>query len=216
MLARRLLHTSTRKMTITEFLWPVFKSDAESLAALKQLNIGQSLGSFKGVQYAYSGRILEVDGLPNDNPGKSVSALEWDKEESFHALYPNSDQFKEFIGKIKPYAAAPAVPELFKPVEGDSRSVLDSAVTQIIRSSSTGSAFGGAWDELVKSINANTNQQIKSYRASGVGKDEGTCAGVIGWASKEDYEKVGKSEGVLEQIKRLGEVKNVVAEFQKV
>jgi hypothetical protein len=69
-------------MPITELLWPVWKSDAESLAAVQSHEkfIGETFESSNGLHFTYTGRILEENGAPVDNPatrgifvlGKSV------------------------------------------------------------------------------------------------------------------------------------------------
>jgi hypothetical protein len=65
-------------MTVTELLWPRWKTDYISLSAIqghRKLTI-DTFNSFSGLQVAFLGKIIEDNGAPLEDPNsKSVYVL---------------------------------------------------------------------------------------------------------------------------------------------
>lgn len=120
---------------------------------------------------------------------------DWQNAGSFHAFYPKSEQFASFIGKVKPFAAGPAVPELYEQPQERSIACTSSAVTQVIKVKASAGASDGvggsskdtedAWAQLVAAIKASTTTTTgaKFYHANGIEKDKDTFLGLIGWSN---------------------------------
>jgi hypothetical protein len=122
------------------------------------------------------------------------SLIEWDNPASFHTFFPKSDKFQTFVSTIKPFAAAPAIPELY---EAEERSIdcTSSPMIQIFKVKASDETER-AWEKLKEGIKIATANQPSFYHANGIEKDDGTFLGLIGWNSSEvcTYRVEQKSE----------------------
>jgi hypothetical protein len=202
-------------MPITELVFVSYKTDSESVAALKEKEseIFKHFSGVKGLQAKFRGPILEDNGAIVDPKSiRSVLVLgkpyetytniwlliskmiEWDDPASFHDFFPKSDNFQSFVSTIKPLVAAPATPELY---EADERSIActSSPIIQIVKAKA-GDETTTAWEKLKVSYKTISGSQPNFYHANGIEKDEGSFLGLIGWNSLKvcvscDSEKAG-------------------------
>jgi hypothetical protein len=84
---------------------------------------------------------------------------------------------------VQPYAARPALPELYE-AKSRSNEITSAAVTQIIKTTASTEAKS-AWDELIEHIEKSKAVGVKSWHGLGIEEKEGTFLGLIGWASLE-------------------------------
>ncbi|OAL35034.1 hypothetical protein AYO20_05749 [Fonsecaea nubica] len=190
-------------MPITELIFPTYKLDAESLAALKtnESHIFSHLANVNGLQAAFNGQILEHNGSPVDPK--------------------NSEKFQAFINSVKPFVAAPAVPELYEQQER-SIACTSTNVTQIFKST-TSDTIEKAWEQLKSSIRDQYSiaDAPAFYHATGIKEDQGKFLGLIGWQNLQEYERVGKASAVMARIHELsneagGEVDNLVVQLGQI
>ncbi|OAG40153.1 hypothetical protein AYO21_05631 [Fonsecaea monophora] len=230
-------------MPITELIFPTYKLDAESLTALKtnESHIFSHLTNVNGLQAAFNGQILEHNGSPVDP--KNVRTLL--VLASFDAFYPKSEKFQAFINSVKPFVAAPAVPELYEQQER-SIACTSTNVTQIFKST-TSDTIEKAWEQLKSSIRDQYSiaDAPAFYHATGIKNDQGKFLGLIGWQNLQrdrhirrsilcfpdsagltheniqEYERVGKTSAVMARIHELsneagGEVENLVVQLGQI
>jgi hypothetical protein len=107
--------------------------------------------------------------------------IEWDKPASFHAFFPKSDNFQAFVSSIKPFVAAPAIPELYE-AKGWSIACTSSPIVQIFKAKACDETES-VWEELKEGIKMAAENQPSFYHGNGIGKDHGTFLGLIGWNS---------------------------------
>jgi hypothetical protein len=112
-----------------------------------------------------------------------VELLEWKDAASFHAIYPASETFQAFKVAVQPYAARPALPELFE-ANSQSDSCTSAAVTQIIKAPANDGAKKG-WEELTQSVKEAGATGASFWHGDGIETHKGTFLGLIGWASLE-------------------------------
>ncbi|KAL5343604.1 hypothetical protein BJX70DRAFT_393663 [Aspergillus crustosus] len=204
-------------MPITELIFPVWKTDPQSVANLKQSEpqIFKHFSGLNGLEAGFRGSITEANGaVVKPESLKTMLVLEWADVSSFHKFYPESSEFQALIQSLKPYVNAPAVPELY---ESQSRSIsaTSAAVTQMVKTT-LGGETEHAWEQLEKTIGELAGDKPSFYYAKGILKDQGTFLGMIGWKSLEEYEQVGKHVHVLEQVKKLnqeGAVESLVVQL---
>ncbi|KAH8894328.1 hypothetical protein GQ53DRAFT_745046 [Thozetella sp. PMI_491] len=201
-------------MPTTEIFFPTFKSDAESLAGVRenQWRIPVLFQGVAGIETAYTGQVLEENGVSVDPETMRISlAIEWVEPSFFHAFFPNSEKFKSFVANMKPFMAVPASPELYE-AAATSSPCLNSEVTQVLRVRS-GSATEEAWKRLESRVEDLTGKKAVSYHAPGIEKDAEFFLGLFGWPSWEEYERVGKDAVVLQCIENLsdaGKPENII------
>ncbi|CRG89132.1 DNA topoisomerase 2 [Talaromyces islandicus] len=180
-------------MPVTELVFPSYKLDPQSLAGLKEKQ-GQMFQAFSGVpglEKTYRGVILEEDGASVDAASmRNVLVLEWDKSASFHDFFPKSVKFEEFVKTIQPFAASPAIPELY---EAGTRSVAcaSSKITQIIKVKSN-ETTEQSWKQLENFVRKSSAETPSFYSANGIEKDKGSFLGLVGWKGLQEYETFGK------------------------
>ncbi|KAH0839215.1 hypothetical protein FOPE_05554 [Fonsecaea pedrosoi] len=211
-------------MPITELIFPTYKLDAESLAALKtnESHIFSHLTNVNGLQAAFNGQILEHNGSPVDPKNvRTLLVLDWVDSASFDAFYPKSEKFQAFINSVKPFVAAPAVPELYEQQER-SIACTSTNVTQIFKST-TSDTIEKAWEQLKSSIRDQYSiaDAPAFYHATGIKNDQGKFLGLIGWQNLQEYERVGKTSAVMARIHELsndagGEVENLVVQLGQI
>ncbi|KAL7920181.1 hypothetical protein ACQKWADRAFT_165543 [Trichoderma austrokoningii] len=207
-------------MPITETIFPLFKLDPQSIAALEAAS-PTLFASFKGIPGILNllwGPILEENGQAVDSSThRSVVSLEWDNAESFHSFYPASAAFSSFISVVKPLVVAPPSPQLFR-AEDRSTQCLFSNLTQMIKVHAT-SGTEETWKRIEHFIEKSVGEKRPLYHAHGIEKDEAEFLGLIGWKSKEEYEQFGKQEDFLELVKQLNaqdEAGNFLVQLSKV
>jgi hypothetical protein len=112
-----------------------------------------------------------------------MERIEWKDAASFHAIYPESEIFEAFKLAVRPYAARPALPELF---ESDSQSLLciSATVTQIIKAPISDGLKKG-WKELEECIKEAGAVEVSFWSGTGIEADKGIFLGLIGWGSLE-------------------------------
>ncbi|PTB46018.1 uncharacterized protein TrAFT101_004501 [Trichoderma asperellum] len=207
-------------MPITEVVFPLFKLDPESLAALKAATptLFASVKDVGGLLTLVRGPLLEENGQAVDpNTHRSVLSLEWTDAASFHNFYPASEKFLSFVNIIKPIVVAPPVPQLFQ-AEDRSTQCLFSDITQIIRVQSN-SGTEETWKRIEQLLETSVGEKLPSYHAGGIEKDEAFFLGLIGWKSKEQYDQFGKQKDFLDLVKQLNaqnEADNFVVQLSKV
>lgn len=108
-------------------------------------------------------------------------STEWDNAAAFHNYYPKSNTFQAFVSKIKPFAAKPAVPELYE-AQQSSHTSTSSSILQIIKAKS-GNNTEGVWNELERAVSKLATEAPAFYHANGIENDEGNLVGLIGWKS---------------------------------
>ncbi|GAD97556.1 conserved hypothetical protein [Paecilomyces variotii No. 5] len=208
----------TSRMPITELVFPSFKKDPETLKALEnEWENFKSLIGTQGVQAVFRGSILEDNGqsVPAESV-RSILVIDWVDHAAFQGFYPNSDNYKSFIGAFKPLVAAPAVPQLY---ESQERSIActSSNVMQVIKAKS-GQETEEKWGRLEEAIRGLAEDRASLYHANGIGKDDGTFLGLIGWKSAKDYTQFGKERTILQHIEGLGaqgEVENLLVQLRR-
>ncbi|KAL4882527.1 hypothetical protein BJY04DRAFT_217021 [Aspergillus karnatakaensis] len=206
-------------MPITELIFPVWKTDPQSVASLKEkeTEVFKHFSGIKGLEATFRGPVSEANGASvKPESLKTLIVLEWTDVAPFHDFYPNSSGFQSLVQSIKPFVNAPAIPELY---EAQPRSIASTsaAVTQVIKTMS-GSEAKQAWEQLEEAIDDLATDKPAFYHALGIEKDQGKFLGLIGWKSLEEYERIGKQRHILEHIKRLskqGEVESLIVQLER-
>ncbi|KAH8646688.1 hypothetical protein BX600DRAFT_476783 [Xylariales sp. PMI_506] len=217
-LTQRITTKATRKMPITELIFPLLKRDKQSVAEFeaKRSEIFQHLAGVDGLQAIYMGPILAENGISvNTTERKPVLVLNWSDASSFHSIYPNSPVFQAFGSALKPFVLALATPELYE-ADTSSISCMTSPVTQIIKVSDA-PGTEGAWKQLTARLAQITTKKPSLYHARGIEKDAGNFLGLIGWASSQEHEQAAKDSIVLEHLKELegnGQMLNYVVQLE--
>ncbi|KAL4739035.1 hypothetical protein BDV11DRAFT_170416 [Aspergillus similis] len=192
-------------MAITELLLPTFKTDPESQSLL-QIQAPSLFSRFRGVpglRSFFRGRILADAGEPvGESSGRGVLILEWDELASFHAFYPNSPTFQEFVAVARQFVKAPEYPELF-----ESRISLvpcaESSVTQIIKAVEKHETER-TWKRLQTAVESLRTGAVVFFSASGIENQRGYFLGMIGWQSLQNYEQARTNEDVASILQELG------------
>lgn len=114
--------------------------------------------------------------------------LEWESPEAFHAFFPATPEFQEFVKTVLPYASQKSTPQLFTPSSGYDRSAgsLDSTLTQIFKGpvGSEKKTVESAWEQLVAALQKGGS--VEHWSGWGIEEAaEGSWAGVVGWKSAE-------------------------------
>jgi hypothetical protein len=189
-------------MVISEFVFPLFKQDAESVAELgkQSEHIFGHFREFKDVKHLFLGNVIFDKGepVPADS-GRGFLGLGWDSIESFHAVYPNSDVFHRFIGSVKPFLAGAVAPALFE-TESASKPCLLQPACQVLKGPQNSKA---EWAKLRDAVAKLDVQEPEYLDGNGVDKEEGQFLGLIGWKSVEDYERASKDAGFASIVKAL-------------
>ncbi|KAL4984128.1 hypothetical protein BDW68DRAFT_180967 [Aspergillus falconensis] len=192
-------------MAITELLLPTFKTDPETQSLLRAQ--AQSLfAHFRGVpglQSLFRGRILVDAGEPvSESSGRDVLILEWDDVSFFHAFYPNSPTYREFVALAKQLVKAPEYPQLFE-TKASSVPCTEENVTQIIKVVEKHETEG-SWRKLQVALETQVGRALVFSSASGIEDQRGYFLGMIGWQSLQDYERARTNEAVAGILQELG------------
>ncbi|KAL4749448.1 hypothetical protein BDW72DRAFT_194795 [Aspergillus terricola var. indicus] len=206
-------------MAITELLLPTFKTDPESKSLL-QTQAPSLFFSFRGVPGLTSffrGRILADAGEPvGEGSGRGVLILEWDELSSFHAFYPNSRKFQEFVAVARQFVKAPEYPELFE-TRISSVPCTESSVTQIIIAVEKHETER-TWKKLQTTVESQRTGAAAFSSAGGIEDQHGHFLGMIGWQSLQEYEQARANEDVAGLLRELGGGKmllNIVVQVER-
>lgn len=201
------LSSSTHlRMPITELVFPSFKPNVDF-----KPTITEALRHFDGVEgllLLRLGRIIQANDAPLPVEKSTLLILgkqqiaqrlllydtdntfflpEWEQISQFETFFA-SDEFKQFGAKVKPIAAAPAIPQLF---EAHTRSIdcTSAILTQIFKlrvaDMREKSAAEEAWQNLVKINDSTEASTRKFFHGWGLQNVEGELLGMIGWESTE-------------------------------
>lgn len=230
-------------MTITELLWPVFKSDTQLQAefATKSPEIFAHFVGVPGLKDFFRGRVIFDNGAPVDesscrgalilglylmlhdsanyvgNRGELMVNTEWDDVSSIHEFFPHSERFRSFISLVKPYVAGPETPQLFEAV-ASAVPCAETGVTQVLKVPK-GPETEVVWSRLQDVIGEvyGNGKPVFSW-ANGVEKEEGLLLGIVGWQSVEDYERSRTVEAISSVVREFGnrgEVFDVVVQLER-
>ncbi|KAI9147328.1 hypothetical protein HJFPF1_12347 [Paramyrothecium foliicola] len=189
------------EMAITEFIFPVYKPDQETLIELTK-SAPEIFSNFRGVEglkSLFRGKILIDNGQAvESDSGRGVIALEWDELSSFHSFYPQSAAFQGFLTKIKPHLAGGASPQLF---ESSSRSThcLLSSICQVIKALKNTNTEKH-WKQLQTVISESNIGAPSFFGADGVEDEQDYFLGLVGWRSFQDYKETGLKEVFKELV----------------
>ncbi|KAL4812304.1 hypothetical protein BDW67DRAFT_188818 [Aspergillus spinulosporus] len=191
-------------MAITELLLPAFKTDPETQSLL-QAQAPSLFSRFRGVpglRSFFRGRILVDAGEPVDEiSGRGVLILEWDELPSFHAFYPNSRTFQEFLAVARQFVKAPEYPELFE-TKVSSVPCTESSVTQIIKVIEKHETER-TWKKLQAAVESQRTGATALSSAGGIEDQRGYFLGMIGWQSLQNYEQARANENVAGILQEL-------------
>ncbi|ORX94887.1 hypothetical protein BCR34DRAFT_205453 [Clohesyomyces aquaticus] len=195
-------------MTVTELASPNFKPESaeDAFAAIPAARA--ALENVDVIEYIGTTHILQHNGADVSHELRSIATIVWDKVESFHDFFPNSEAFKAFITPLIPYIASPAAPKLFDPAPGyaSSEHIWKELVSHIYLGQ-----FGEkktqvleAWKKALGEIGSGEGKDWFGY---GIEADEGTWVGVLAGESVEgglSAERV-QELGVVERwiVKRM-------------
>ncbi|KAL4995602.1 hypothetical protein BDV10DRAFT_128177 [Aspergillus recurvatus] len=191
-------------MSVIELLLPTYKTDPETQSLLRAQ--AQSLFvRFRGVpglQSFFRGRILADAGEPvSESSGRGVLILEWDYVSSFHAFYPNSHTFQEFVTIAKRFVKAPEHPEIFE-TRASSVESMEKNVMQIIKVVEKHETEE-TWEKLQMTMGSQGAGAMAFSSASGIEDQRGCFLGIVGWRSLQDYEQArvnGAVAGILQEL----------------
>ncbi|OJJ08341.1 hypothetical protein ASPVEDRAFT_143778 [Aspergillus versicolor CBS 583.65] len=207
-------------MTITELLWPVFKSDPQLQAefAAKSPEIFAHFVGVAGLKDFFRGQVIFDNDVPVDKSScRGALILEWDDVSSMHAFFPHSETFRSFISLVKPYVAGPDIPQLFEAVVS-AVPCAETGVTQVLKVSK-GPGTETVWirlQEVIAELYGNGKPLFAC--ANGVEKEESVFLGIVGWRRVEDYERsrtVKAITALLRELGSRGEVFNVVVQLER-
>ncbi|KAF2114955.1 hypothetical protein BDV96DRAFT_576202 [Lophiotrema nucula] len=196
-------------MSTTELVFSNLKPGVtqQLIAALRGSPAFQNI---PGNLYKRIGHVVRHNGEDVTSQERIVLGLEWDKPSSFHAFYPASPQFSEFIGAIKEFVAAPPKPVLFtaRPDYGRPVPTLSSAVTQIFIGPNgdkkpEGEQARATFLDLLKEAKERGEIDFERWGGLGIDDAEGTWLGLLGWKSEEELDKAMKGDGIAEAVKKL-------------
>ncbi|KAL3433338.1 hypothetical protein BDV09DRAFT_196819 [Aspergillus tetrazonus] len=206
-------------MAITELLLPSFKTDPETQYLL-QTQVASLFSPFRGVpglRSFFRGRILADAGEPVDeSSGRGVLVLEWDELPSFHAFYPNSRTFQEFLSVARQFVKAPEYPELFD-TRISSVPCTKSSVTQIIKVVEKHETER-TWRKLQAAVVSQRTGTTTFSSAGGIEDQNGYFLGMIGWQSLQNYEQARANEdvaGILQELSGGEMLLDIVVQMER-
>ncbi|KAF2472528.1 uncharacterized protein BDR25DRAFT_341901 [Lindgomyces ingoldianus] len=190
-------------MTVTELVFPAFKPESAEAGFAALLNAAKTLDMIQEIVFHGIGHVLRNTDAQVEKELRPFACLVWDNTQSFHTIFPNSSIFREFVGPMKVFLAAPPAPRLFEPAPGygSSAEVWKEKAFHIFvgEFKERKEEVGDMWKNFIDGLRGSAQgKEMKEWMGYGIEGEGGRWLGILG---------LNSIEGVDEAIvKRLGEI----------